>query len=287
MKLWVSGKEWASAWFVETMVLEPFRGTSIGPAVIMKAVESLPFNLSLGQTPQMRELQYRLGWRCVTPLKTMVMPLNPLRLAFAKSKYRMVAVGLAGVMRAASVLRRLSSVGCPQLESSDVVRFDVRHDELWQSVQSGYACAVVRDASYLNWKYVDQPGQEFIRLDLRCGGRLRALAVMSISDPDSVYSYRRAFIVDLVVPLGDRAILVGVFKAIARECRVRDVDAIVLQVSHPAVERAAPVCGYLRRPPTRHLLVRPQHPDPGVAANVMNGDGWFLTMGDSDIDRPW
>ena len=89
----------------------------------------------------------------------------------------------------------------------EIAAFDTRHDALWERVSRDLVCAVVRDASYLNWKYVDQPGQTFVRLELTERNALLGSAVLMIREPDAAYAYRRAFLVDLVAPMTDESVL--------------------------------------------------------------------------------
>jgi hypothetical protein len=49
---------------------------------------------------------------------------------------------------------------------------------------------VRRDASYLNWKYVDQPGQEFVRLEITATSGARGIVVMMFRGARGTYKYR-------------------------------------------------------------------------------------------------
>jgi hypothetical protein len=50
----IGDEELTTGWFVETMVLEKVRGGPVGAAMVAQALEDMPFNLSLGQSPVMR-----------------------------------------------------------------------------------------------------------------------------------------------------------------------------------------------------------------------------------------
>jgi hypothetical protein len=172
---------------------------------------------------------------------------------------------------------------CPR----EVSRFDSRHDELWRESARDMQCAVVRDASYLNWKYVDQPGQQFVRVELLEGETVRGVAVWMLRGPDDVYRYSRGCLVDLVAPLGDAAQLRRAIRAASSVPLQLGADALVcLHISAP-LTLALRDCGFMLRQPERFLLV-----DPGPLAGadlecVLSGDAWYVTQGDSDIDRPW
>jgi hypothetical protein len=105
---------------------------------------------------------------------------------------------------------------------------------LWRESSRGISCAVVRDSSYLNWKYVEQPGQHFIRVEL----------------------------------LDDEKV-----------CGSLHINAFLT--------RALRDCGFILRRPERFLLVDPGPLTGAALASVLSGESWYVTQGDSDIDRPW
>jgi hypothetical protein len=50
---------------------------------------------------------------------------------------------------------------------------------------------------------------------------------------------------------------------------------------------ALQAAGFRLREPSRYLLVRPGPLTNGLRDRLLDGDGWLVTQGDSDIDRPW
>jgi hypothetical protein len=166
----------------------------------------------------------------------------------------------------------------------EIDRFGDAHDELWRQVADEYGCATVRDASYLNWKYVDQPGQSFIRLEISRGDKVIACVVLSLAEPDKAYKYRRMFIVDMLVPT-NAADLNETLRHVVAHGRSCDVDAIVMHVINPNIEQALERFGFMRRTATRHLVVALDHTvDEQI---LLDPQKWLVTQGDSDIDRPW
>src|SRR5207245_1596924 len=108
-----------------------------------------------------------------------------------------------------------------------VTRFDARHDRLWEVASRDIACGVIRDASYLNWKYVDQPGQDMLRLEIVEDDQVRGVVVLMFRDGDESYQYRRAFLVDLVAPLSDSRLLRKLVQAASRAAAEREADALL------------------------------------------------------------
>ena len=285
----INDDERVTGWFVETMALESVRGKAIGPMLVAKALQDLPFNLSLGQTPQMRALQFSLGWQQVCPLASWAFVLNPSRVLTGKLRNRPVRAAAAMALRlrqqAKYLVGRRRTRWIPEVRILD--RFEPRHDRLWNGVKHQFTCAVVRDSSYLNWKYVDQPGQDFIRLELRRGDDAVAVAALLIREPDDVYRYRRGFIVDLLLPVQDGDVTWTVLDEVRKIFVASAVDMIVFDVISAPLARAVASFGFFAREPQRFFLVALDEAAGPALVPALRPEHWLVTMGDSDIDRPW
>ena len=289
IRLKVADDERVTGWFVETMALESVRGKAVGPMLVARARQDLPFNLSLGQTPQMRALQFSLGWRQVCPLGSWVFILHASRVLAGKFGNGAVRAAAATALTARQRLKYLR--GRRRIQWSPDVRivdrFDVKHDQLWEAVKGRLGCAVVRDASYLNWKYIEQPGQDFIRVEISRGGDVVAVAALLVREPDDVYRYRRGCIVDLVLPLQDDEVVWAVLDELRKLLLARSVDMILFDlISVPLSVRLASF-GFFQREPQRFLLVALDEVQEPALVPALDPGQWFVTMGDSDIDRPW
>jgi hypothetical protein len=172
------------------------------------------------------------------------------------------------------------------MDVRDVPRFDDRHDRLWATMAQDVTCGVVRDASFLNWKYVDQPGQTFVRLELLEGGAVKGVVVLALREPDAVYTYRRAFLVDLVAPLRDEALLHRLIQLATSAAAERGADSLVCMHLHAHLTLALKASGFRLREPSRFLLIDTGGLSAHELSLVTSPDNWYLTQGDSDIDRP-
>ena len=285
VRLRIGSEERITGWLVDTMVLPEFRSGGLGARLMLEAQEGLPFALSLGQTEQMRAIQFRLGWRQVAPLQTAQFLIRPERVLKGKlPQPAALAAGLA--LRAGGVLRDAMK-GRLESRVRMLSHFDESHDRLWAACASEVTCAVQRDASYLNWKYVDQPGQEFVRFEITAASGARAVGVLMVREPDSAYQYRRAFLVDLVAPLSDSGVMGDLLGTAIRLATERDADALNCLHVNPKLTGSLQRAGFRLRPPTRYLLVRPGPREQNLTPLLLDGSRWLVTQGDSDIDRPW
>lgn len=284
----VGDTEVVSGWFVETMAAEEVRGKAIGPMVIQKAHTALPFNLSLGQTPEMRALQLVMGWRQVAALETHVYILGQRALANRVPVPGLRHLAAAGA-RAFQGCTRLRHAGTRRhtLTSAEVSRFGPAHDRLWNTVSVDYTCAVVRDSSYLNWKYVDQPGRDYVRLELCQNGHLVGVVVLLVLEPDRVYPYRRAFLADVVMPLRDEGLVRAALGIVRETCARHGVDAIECELLNGPLSKSMKAFGFLQVAPRRFFLLSTAGSAGPFERTAASPDNWFVIYGDSDLDRPW
>lgn len=287
VQLKVGREVFDSAWFADTMVLESHRSSATGARLLMESNDAFPVGLSLGQTEQTRKMALRLGWEQVAPLQTFVLLLRPRRVFRDKLNPLVSEIASVG-LNVRQDLKRLLA-GAKVVERLDVRpldRFDARHDRLWESVKGEYECAVTRDAPYLNWKYVTQPGQDFVRLEFVSKDAVVAVAVLLFAGPGTTYRYRRAFIVELVVSATDSKLVLAVLESVRQRCAALNVDAIFFHLIGEKLAKSVRAYGFTQRNPTRFLLVRPQRTSSEVRQQLLSPANWLITMGDSDIDRP-
>lgn len=284
VRLQVGGQRYNTAWFVETMVLDEYRDRGIGARLVMQSREEMPLNLSLGQTEQMRAILLRAGWIQVAPLETYLLLLKPSKVLKKKMPGPVVPLASAWFQLRHGARRLMSGQSKFETTVEDIKHFDNRYDELWNRVSESYGCSVVRDASYMNWKYVDQPGQSFERLEIREGERLVGCAVLSVFDPDLAYAYRRVNIID-IVSSAESQDLFAVLSAVVDRSKKLNADAIFMHLINHRIQQALENIGFLKRSPTRYLVVSPD--ETVDQRRLTDPSQWLVTQGDSDIDRPW
>ncbi len=154
--------------------------------------------------------------------------------------------------------------------------FGAEADRLWDELRSEYPTSVVRDSTYLNWRYRDCPNARYRMLALRgSGGRWLGWLVMSVDR-------EKARLVDLLLPR-----------------RVPDRAQALLHVALDLARReGAPTCEAWMQPgtPGRELVDRAgfwsaPHPaghrlsgrvfDPAIDPEAMRRD-FYYHLGDTD-----
>lgn len=287
VRLQIGKDELTSGWFADTMTLESHRKLAIGAQLMMRARVDLPFGLSLGQTKEIREMAHGLGWKTIAPLQTFVLPIRPRQVLRTKLNPVFAEI-VGGGMNAREFVRRSSrKLADTSLSICRLDHFDASHERLWDSVRNDYECAVMRDAAYLNWKYVDQPGQSFVRFELLRDNEVVAIAVLKIMEATKVYRYRRAFIVELIVSPTEADLVMAVLESIRREALALQADSLVFHLINKRLEQHVKRFGFIQREATRYLMACIDSLPAETRQKLLAIDNWLITMGDSDIDRPW
>jgi GNAT superfamily N-acetyltransferase len=175
--------------------------------------------------------------------------------------------------------RRLPAPGASELRR--IERFDAAVERLFAAAAPRVGLVGVRDARWLNWRYVDTPSRRHECYGLYRDDHLRAYVVAELADG-------QAQLIDHLAEDGDaRATLLAGFTALARERGLDEASALLFP--HDA---AVPVLaelgwrGPLRRKPFRDIfpfIVRACRADASVEDFGMTR--WHLADGDRDAEH--
>lgn len=161
------------------------------------------------------------------------------------------------------------------VECRTVDRFDEAADELWARVAPAHRVAQVRDATYLNWRYVANPDR-YDLLELRRDGRLVGVAVLG-------RTRRRGIgvgeLMELVHEVDDRAALRHLVRAAAARaersgCRLLQAWSVPGTRLDARLRRA----GLRWRRGEVKFLLSPGFPGTSAA----DPDAWLLSQGDGN-----
>jgi FkbH-like protein len=269
-------------WFVDTMVLEQYRQKGIGSQVLLQAEEDMPIALSLGQTAEIRRILDSLGWKQICPLHIHTFMVRPDRVLRGKLPMGIDRVAAAYFALRGPRRKALQASRSNDLEVRRVDRFHSSHDALWEQMRQGVSCLAVRDSSYLNWKYADQPGQRFECWEVLRANRLLGVFVTKTEEPNANYAYRRVNWVDMVCAMNPETIDTVIQGCICSSVKL-GADAISIQLTHRLIEERLIGQGFLARQETRYLYA-----SRGLTESVPGivDYDWLINQGDSDIDRP-
>jgi GNAT superfamily N-acetyltransferase len=168
----------------------------------------------------------------------------------------------------------------PSIAVEDLPLLGPEVDELARESASFAPCIRVRDAAYLRWHWLEQPGASLrVRAVREAEGGLRGVAVVGARDgPDR----RVGMVVDLLArdQATTRALLVDAWKLLAAEGCPR-VTCVYLD-PRPWARRALLRAGFRRSSAPGPWLAGGAHSS-RARGKVEQLDRWYLTYGDTDI----
>ncbi len=227
-----------------------------------------------------------LGYKDLCSLPTLHRRLN-WRLAARRRAPWLPAAALE-IIRFASAwcYRSLLSKSAPSAGSLRIERaerFDSGVDRLWEKVRETYGILGVRNERYLNWRYVEKPGNRYHRLIALRGGETVGFAVLKVApDGDVLVGY----IVDLISlpePEVEDALVCAVLGAL---CADRVDFALCRFLKEDRVSRALCRYGFSERPDFGPVPVVFKVSPYGVSRvdedALKDISRWHLSMGDSD-----
>lgn len=149
--------------------------------------------------------------------------------------------------------------------------FDDAFDEFWQEIATGYAAIGRRDAAVLNWRYRQQPLNDYAVLADRRGGRLRGYVVFRCFE---TRGWRRGRIVDLVTNRGDAETACGLVAAALSALKRRGADRVDLYLAGgEGIAKDLRRLGFGMRSKPTPLLVRWPELVPALFVTAGDGDG--------------
>jgi GNAT superfamily N-acetyltransferase len=272
------GSSEAAAHWITNLVVEPgAQKRGIGTALHRACVAETGLGLALDVTERAERLFLREGAADlgVVPLYIRVLDSEaflarravPARAAVAPLASRVLA---ALDRRAAKVLRADS------LALVEVDRFSAWADAVWESCAPHYPVLVRRDRAYLNWRFAEDPLHRYRLFEVRRGVDPIGIAVLRVGEWGPVQA---GFVVDWLCKPQDAEPLLAACLEVFRESRVA---AVYCLHANPVSTGMLPRLGFVRRPSGFRFLVCGE-----AGADLVRDRGsWFVTLGDSNVDRP-
>ena len=182
----------------------------------------------------------RLGWRDLYRMRIWARPLRPLR-----------------------ALRRLGGGGLPAVRGSTVERFTPAQERAWRAVAPQWGNCLVRDAAYLNWRYLEAPRE------YRAFASENGYAVVGHAVHKGISA---AVVCDLAGPRGEQ-------RALLRRCLQEARGGADAAIGVPAPEQRAAYLslGFLPTPQTIRVIGKP------LRAGADLPTEWYFSLGDTDF----
>jgi len=265
------GQDLPSAWFVDFYVLPDFQGHGLGKRLTTWVEERFAVTASLSQTEMAYRVFKKLGWHERRGVTLYVNPW-PLRRLLVKPA------------------RGLQFSSCT-IDHGLSVAADL--DSLWSRLRDAYPSIARRSSADLVQRYAPREGRRYQLVcayrGRDCVGFLISRMVESASD---TAPGTQGLVVDYLVGPGDADVFVGLLGAAANWLLEGGAKRIACLSTVPAFERVlrgagffapnTPLIGRAFRHNTKWLTYHSK-----VDPSLVDPSGWYLTLGDCDLDEVW
>lgn len=268
-------------WILDFVVRQDYRRQGLGKRLVLAARESYPTMLTLGINEQSTAVFQSLGWKAlggINRYQRLLFPGNTIReIAGLEPVRKIVNLFYAPLRPRISALNKTQSA---QREIKEITAFDSSFDDLWQKASSKWHCAVERNAQYLEWQFMKQPGKQFNVLALYERDQLAGYIVLFFRKPNHCNEPPKASIADLLYNSNSSVEVIDeLLRAALRLAIERRVGSLVIDILDRKIEARLKKFGFWR------IKKSPQFMASAVEDQefIYCQDKWFLTRGDSDV----
>lgn len=282
VELKLGSRKIKAGWAVDFMTLAEYRRRGIGSALVKEANMRFDMFLAVGATEMSFALFNKMGWRYVGDLPHYVKVWDIGYLLEQKLSNifigRLAALPAAFVLGLFNFLKRPSGVKGIKVETLD--SFSSEADTFWDSICGFYRIAVARNSDYLRRKYDAQPDLGYLRFRASRKGSVCGYAVARCvkNRKDRL----EGLITDIITRPTDRDAIQALVYAVSRYLKSRGCLLARGYFSDKRIQQALSDSGFLKRKSYLPFLLK-ENIETGE--EIYNLDNWFLSAGDSDIDR--
>jgi GNAT superfamily N-acetyltransferase len=265
----------------DDMLSMEYRGKGLGKIMLNGVAEVRPeLAGALWHNEANNRLYAKAGWHDFTDFCPFVKIYDP----GPRLRARLGAWGrlLAGPARLAlrirEALQRRGASSAYTLER--VERFGSEFDAFFASVEDQFDAIVVRDSTYLNWKFVDKPFTPYERWAARdADGKLAGYVVFRVIEQDGELSGK---VLDVLADPRSDAFSALVSKALD-EMRPQGVAEVPIACTLPAFGDALRRLGFVQTQYVLHFMIL-HFEGRAPAGWEKSARHWYLTYSDGDGD---
>jgi GNAT superfamily N-acetyltransferase len=279
VRLAVRGREIDAAWGTDAMVAPERRRQGLGELLFRTWDRSVGASLGLGLSDSSHQLLRKLHWPEIHPVPCLVKPLT--RRAFRRPTWPTAINRFVSAVVTLPIAKLVGRTRPLRAEVEPLRRFDRDFTELWERLAPKFDLAVRRDASYLNWKYIEPPHVRYTVAALKREGRFDGYAVYRHArEPRG----RVTMVVDFLADPADEPGFKTLLRWVEAAARAADSDKIRCHATHAGFRRLMRRSGYfpMKSPLALTLKIRALDLPAEFYRDIA---GWHITAGDSDQDR--
>ncbi len=285
----IGSERYPTGWVVDVFVHPDYRGQGVAKALKkMQKSQKDMVEMSISMVDAMRHIVQNLGSRPLAPLQIFLLRVDPRSLSRAAAR-RLGGGFLGGLVQKSHLVELYGNLlnavldqrahSRKQMEKNIVFqpvnRWGDDADILWEELQHDIAPAAVRNTRYLNWKYVDQPGMNFVGfMGYRDGRPVGYLILRPLP--------HRGVVVDLMFSPKRPDDMVAALDFAVDYFRQRGLKDVRIGSSHPVLIDCIQRAGAGR--PVQKMIPM-FYTTRDLDLDSLTAASWWFTLGDHDIQQ--
>ena len=272
-----------ASWAIDLVVDPEHRGQGIASSLVRAHQEHSRVEVAFGLSDGGFAIMMQTGATHVGAASAYLFACDE-RVAAAVAANTRVPRSVARSVAAAPLagLRALAGSRSRRTTFVPIARFDESVDEIWRAASRDYRVIVPRDLTFLRWRFDESPHRdEYERFYVEHAGRRIGYVVFRES------TWRDLPTLEILDYLARPEDLERLFAGSIRFARRRGKAAVICLTLNERARRPLRRLGFLvRRKASRKLrvTVHTEADDP-LHATLREGDAYFLTCADSDVDE--
>jgi predicted N-acetyltransferase YhbS len=223
---------------------------------------------------------------CQVPLVVRPLDIAVLTETHIRSRLLQWVANLGWQFAAASIWRQCPSRNGTSLRISEDVELDEEYDRFWKQVKDKYDLMLIRDRTFLKWRFLDIPSRSYQVLSARQGTEIVGYIVLRQAD---IRGSSAGLIADLVVLDGERGTRAGLYllgEVLGRFRRAQVPISGGIFLPHAQEYAIMRQAGHLRAPrrfaPQSFHLVVKNLSDGIPSSALVRPEGWYVSIADHD-----
>lgn len=293
MRVRLSGKVRIASLCLDPVIDSAYQPSGVLPGLLddvsaLSAKERIAFAYGFPSQASHWPIIEKAGFQNIGAVPLLLKPMNPERLATKTAHGHPPA-------RAASIARRVWRTAAPTvrpealpgLEIAEVDYFDGSFESFWEKAQHRFPVMIVRDPTYLNWRFMDVPQRQYTAFAARSEGEIRGITVLRAAP---LGHFSAGLIAELVVEASAEGRAAGrlLIDRAYSHFKGQDLDLLAsLALRHTDEFRLLRsmgfwVCPKFLEPRPFRLFVRAYEGEGASSRLAYDLNSWILTMGDFD-----
>ncbi len=217
-----------------------------------------------------------LGFTFVAPVSKLVKIIDPI--PYITRRLKIPYLHLLSKCIKKLIVWKEERLSGEDVDTCEVYHFDRRFDDLWKKITMGNIM-VVKDSTYLNWRYFKCPAVTYKVYAAEDKGKLKGFIVFHTIDKGGI---RYGIIADLLYIPEATGVAEGLISTAVKDFVHQGVASIICWLpKHHPLYRILRRKGFLGRSTPHYLIVRPHKKN--IPIGILKEEAnWFYMLGDSD-----